>query len=419
MRFAPMFFGEDDRQNAAPFVQYKKEPMPSRIGRSKNESRIMLRKFFFWLHLSVGLVVGLLIAAMALTGLGLAFERQIMRGIGMPKSDASAHALRVPVDAVLAGLPQQGVPTQLIEHRDMRSMLEIRYGHERTVLADPRTGEIVGEPSQGWMRFFALNERIHRRLGLSMQNAFGHAVTGAVTLGFFCILLSGLVLWFPRRLSGANWRVRLLLYRGQKGRARHWNQHNAIGIWLLLPLLAITSTGVIMAYPWATNLLYRVTGSAPPAEGGRHGEAPRGGARGDKNFVATAAQNRFFEPMVALAAERVPDWQTITLTIPGAGDKTVAVAADPSRGGMPEKVTQLVFDRSNGHLVRVTRFGDQPMGRRLRMWARFVHTGEEFGLLGQCVAAVAALGALWLVWTGWALSWRRFFGTRPKPVVQA
>lgn len=378
-----------------------------------------MRKFFFWLHLSVGLVAGLVIAAMALTGLGLAFQRQVMSGFGMPKSDAAAHALRVPVDAVLAGLPPQGTPTQLIEHRDMRSMLEIRYGHDRTVLADPRTGEIVGEPSPGWQRFFALNERIHRRLGLSMQNAFGHAATGIVTLGFFCILLSGLVLWFPRRLSGANWRVRLLLYRGQKGRARHWNQHNAIGIWLLLPLLAISLTGVIMAYPWATNLLYRVTGSAPPAEGGHHGDGPRGGARDDKNSVAAAAQNHLFEPMVALAAERVPDWQTITLSLPAAGEKTVTVAADASRGGMPEKVTQWSFERTSGHLLRVTRFSDQPMGRRLRQWARFVHTGEEFGLLGQCVAAVAALGALWLVWTGWALSWRRFFGAAQKNAGQA
>lgn len=378
-----------------------------------------MRKFFFWLHLSVGLVAGLVIAAMAVTGLGLAFERQIMAGFGTPKSDASANALRVPVDTVLAGLPQQGTPTQLIEHRDLRSMLEIRYGHDRTLLADPRTGEIVGEPSSGLQGFFALDERIHRRLGLSMQNAFGHAATGVVTLGFFCILLSGLVLWFPRRLAGANWRVRLLLYRGQKGRVRHWNQHNAIGIWLLLPLLAITLTGVIMAYPWATNLLYRVTGSAPPADGGHHGDAPRGGAHGGKNSVAAAAQNHLFEPMVAMAAERVPDWQTITLSLPSAGEKAVTVAVDPSRGGMPEKVTQLVFDRDRGHLLRVTSFSDQPMGRRLRLWARFVHTGEEFGLLGQCVAAVAALGALWLVWTGWALSWRRFFGTRPKPVVQA
>lgn len=374
-----------------------------------------LRKFLFWLHLSVGLVVGLVIATMAATGLGMAFERQIVAGFGIPKSDASVNALRVPVDAVLTHLPQQGVPTQLVEHRDRRSMLEIKYGHDRTLLADPRTGEIVGEPSYGLRAFFELDERIHRRLGLAMQNAFGHAATGVVTLGFLCILLSGLLLWFPRKIAGAPWRVRLLLYRGLEGKARHWNQHNAIGIWLLLPLITIAATGVIIAYPWATNLLYRVTGSEPPATSEHHG--PEAAGHGGANGVAAPAM--FFEPMVAEAAEKVPNWQSITLSIPGAKDKTVAVSADVSPGGMPEKVTQLVFDRQSGHLVRVVRFGDQPMGRRLRQWARFVHTGEEFGLFGQSIAAVAALGALWLVWTGWAMSWRRFFGGAPKRAEQA
>jgi uncharacterized iron-regulated membrane protein len=376
----------------------------------------VFRSLLFWLHLGVGLGLGLVIATMAATGFVLAFERQITTAFGTPKATGSADAPRIPVDAVLAHLPQQGSPTQLVEHRDRQSLLEVRYGRESTLLADPHTGQIVGQPSRRLHGFFELDERIHRRLGLSMQNAFGRSVTGAAALGFLCILLSGIVLWFPRKLSGANWRARLLLRRGLAGKARDWNQHNAIGLWLLLPLAAIAATGVIMAYPWATNLLYRATGSEPPVAAEKHGPpaAGREDRRGHGDHGAAQAQTALLEPMVAMAAQQVPAWQSIALTVPGAKDETVAITVDAGPGGMPEKVTRMAFDRQTGRLVRVERFSDQVMGRRLRLWARFVHTGEEFGLWGQSIAALAALGALWLVWTGWAMSWRRFFGSAKR-----
>ena len=57
----------------------------------------------------------------------------------------------------------------------------------------------------------------------------------------------------------------------------------------------------------------------------------------------------------------------------------------------------------------------QNLGRRLRMYSRFLHTGELFGLIGQTVAALCTLAAILLVWTGLALAWRRFFGPKPSP----
>jgi uncharacterized iron-regulated membrane protein len=51
----------------------------------------------------------------------------------------------------------------------------------------------------------------------------------------------------------------------------------------------------------------------------------------------------------------------------------------------------------------------QNLGRRLRMYARFLHTGELFGLIGQTLAALCTLTTLILIWTGFALTFRRFF----------
>jgi uncharacterized iron-regulated membrane protein len=36
-----------------------------------------------------------------------------------------------------------------------------------------------------------------------------------------------------------------------------------------------------------------------------------------------------------------------------------------------------------------------------------VHTGEQYGIVGQTIALLASLAACFLVYTGLALAWRR------------
>ncbi|HJO17620.1 MAG TPA: hypothetical protein QGH09_05425 [Vicinamibacterales bacterium] len=43
-----------------------------------------------------------------------------------------------------------------------------------------------------------------------------------------------------------------------------------------------------------------------------------------------------------------------------------------------------------------------------RIWLRYAHTDEVYGIVGQTVAGLASLAGGILVWTALALSWRRF-----------
>lgn len=372
----------------------------------------VVRRIFFWLHLSVGIVAGVVIGLMAATGFLLAYERPIKTQFGQPHLPELAQSVTPPgVDAILAGLRRsaQGQPTQLLVHRDARQPMEARWGRESTLLIDGRTGQSVGRPSVRMQRFFSFVESLHRSIGFGMQNAFGRGVAGAATLCFLFILLSGLLLWIPRSPGWPAFRVRLLLRRGLKARAREWNHHHVVGVWLLLPLLVIVLSGLVMAYPWANNLLYTMTGSRlqPDAHHEEHHEEHGAGRH---NPMQPEQPGPALEPVLLGAEASVPEWQTLTVNVPSAKSKTVTVAADTSQGGRPEKVTNLTFDAQTGQLVGVQRFSDNVAGRRLRAWARTLHTGEEFGLIGRTVAALAALGGFYLVWTGLALSWRRFFG---------
>jgi hypothetical protein len=50
---------------------------------------------------------------------------------------------------------------------------------------------------------------------------------------------------------------------------------------------------------------------------------------------------------------------------------------------------------------------DASRGSKLRRWFRFIHTGEQYGVIGQTIAGLSTLAACFLVYTGLALSFRR------------
>ncbi|HEY9509370.1 MAG TPA: PepSY domain-containing protein, partial [Verrucomicrobiae bacterium] len=76
----------------------------------------------------------------------------------------------------------------------------------------------------------------------------------------------------------------------------------------------------------------------------------------------------------------------------------------------------LTLDPFTGEVLRKESFSDYNLGRQVRSWTRFLHTGEALGNIGQIVAGLASLLSLLLVWTGFALAWRRFFGRKKNAV---
>ena len=80
---------------------------------------------------------------------------------------------------------------------------------------------------------------------------------------------------------------------------------------------------------------------------------------------------------------------------------------DEGYGGQPQKRGTLTITRA-GAVERWDTFADLSVGRRLRSWLRFVHTGEYYGLIGQTIAGLVSIGGVVLVWTGVSLAIRRF-----------
>ena len=269
----------------------------------------------------------------------------------------------------------------------------------------------------------------HRYVALSGDNRpVGKSITGASNLIFLFIVVSGPLIW---------WRGAVVWFRkGLKGKALFFNWHHVFGLWTAVPLFLVVLSATVISYPWASNLVYTLTGSEPPAQtgaGGGRGEAAnrggRGGERGGENRGAQAqgqgssanggprqegdtgglpeAVLNSIDAGLARVDQDFADWETISVRVPNAPDAALSFNVDRGSTGQPQRRSTITFDRKTGGVAKIETFADQNLGRRTRSWLRYVHTGEYYGVLGQAVAGIASFAGVMLVGTGFALSLQR------------
>lgn len=366
-----------------------------------------MRRALFWAHLVAGVVAGAIILILSLTGTLLSFERQVTAWADRRANRtvaSSPGAARMPVEALVAkaSAATSVPPSSILLRSGADCPVEIGFGRERTLFVDPSSGETLGEGSPAIRRLYSTIEAWHRRLGAKPAGrSLGRELTGASNLVFLFVVATGPILWWPRTWTRQALRSSMLFQFRLRGRARDWNWHNTFGIWCSIPLFFVVLTGVVMSYPWANQLLYRLAGSeAPPPESAPQGRSPR------------PVRLDGLDSLFARAGELAPGWKTISARL--APGKTVSFTIDEGDGGQPHRRMQLDLDRESGAVVRSVPFDAAPTGRKLRILARFVHTGEAGGIPGQFLAAVASAGAVVLVWTGLALAWRRFRSWRSR-----
>lgn len=378
------------------------------------------RRILFWLHLTSGCIAGTVIFFLAITGTCLAFERQVIAWADHGHQAAASNDAKQPIANLIAEAEAYGHAsvTAIAIHSSSSAPVEITTGREpaRVLLFDPHSGVLLGESAPRLRAFFTQVTALHRWFGMQSQNrTTAHAIKGAFTLAMLFLVCSGVVLWLPRKWTRQHV-GKSMLFRGDlKGRARDWNWHNVIGIWIAAPIFIIVLTGVIMAYPWANDLLYRLTGNAPPprqSEAASKDRSTEHKSGGKNHHITNTVTN--LDALFSLAGQQIAEWRTITLRIPNPGANVFAFQVDRGDGGRPDLRAQVTIDSISNHIINTESFYSYNEGRRLRLWARFTHTGEAFGIPGETVTAGASLGAAALIWTGFSLAFRRFRSWRNR-----
>jgi uncharacterized iron-regulated membrane protein len=405
----------------------------------------------FWLHLVCGVAAGIVIFIMSVTGALLTYQRQITAWADTRAYRIEPAAQRLSTDALLARVAESRPdlsPTAVVVRSEPTAPTSLTIGAGRQLFVDPYTGAVLGEGNgQGVRAFFRVVVEWHRYVAASgPSRPMGRAVTGAANLAFLFIVLSGLFLWWPRSWKWSAVRSITWFKGGLRGKARDFNWHNTIGFWSAIPLAIIVAGGVVISYPWATALVYRAYGEAPPAPAGAAargggpgargaGAGARGGGPGARQGGVEAGthaersasarpdiEGATLDTMLATASTQMPDWKTISISLPASNAPRVVLTLDSGDGGQPQKRATLTLDRRTGETVRWEPFSSQSSGRKARTWLRFAHTGEVYGMVGQTLAGLVTAGGAVLVWTGVALALRRFSAWRKRarePIAKA
>lgn len=376
-----------------------------------------LRRVVFWMHVTAGLVAGVVILVMSVTGVLLTYEKQMIRWAdGHRVSAPRSASVWMPIDALVAAAEAArpgAQPAAVVIRRDGTAPVELSFGRDGSIFVDPYTGAVLGAGSTRARAFFRGVTEWHRYLGRRDDaRAIGKAVTGACNLAFFFLVLSGFYLWWPRTWTWTQFRHVLWFRRGVSGKARDFNWHHVIGYWSLVPLAVIVWSGVVISYPWATDLTYRLAGETPPPRA-TPASVPSGsvpataGPLGERS-LSTRDSSQSLDRLVARAAEHTGDWTIISAKLPLPSQGPVSVTVDAGTGAQPHKRGTLQLERATGAEVAWEPFAASSRGRQWRTWLRFTHTGEWYGIAGQTIAGIVTTGVVVLVWTGMALSWRRF-----------
>lgn len=347
-----------------------------------------MRRVFFWSHFALGLVAALFIFVMSVTGALLSFESQATNWARNAAITAPSDAEPLGLAGLIAAAEAQGAaPGQTLTiASDPSNAAQLAKSRRDVVWLNPYDGSALEDPAVAG--FFGWVEGVHRWFSLAGgRSAIGGWLMQAGNLVFAVILLTGIVIWWPRKWKWSFLRRQIGFQKGLPTRqARYFNWHHVLAFWSLVPLLAVVLSGVLISYSWASGPVYALFGTAQSAE--------QAVVR-DATEVQAGGGEMPLDQLAALAVEGLNDWKRLSITLPGPQDETVDFVADRGNGVAP-------YAKDT---IRVTRDGSSvevllPAPTNPRFFVRFLHTGEVFGMTGQLLAGLASVAAAVLVYTG-------------------
>ena len=239
-----------------------------------------IRKAIFWFHLFCGVIAGIIILIMSGTGVALTYQKQMTAWADKKiyQVQTTANAMPLSAETLLErfrNAQPQANPISLSLSSDPAMPASIMMAPNETIFINPYSGEILGPASHGVRTFFRVMTDWHRWLALAGENRkIGKAVTGVCNSIFLFLAVSGLYVWWPSRWSPGIFRTLAWFRDGLSSKGRDSNWHNVFGFWSLIPLIVIIISAVVISYPWAGKLVFKMAGSQmsppsrPPGPGG-------------------------------------------------------------------------------------------------------------------------------------------------------
>lgn len=379
--------------------------------KSKNK-KSRLRRISDWLHLWLGIASGLIVLMLGVTGCIYVFQKEITqlihrkeifvevpsnpktlplsllkanaeKALGNKKKITFVSAYKAPGRAWELGVYKPGDPNAFwyfdsIDYYDV-------------VLINPYTGKVTLVADYKY-EFFGVVKMIH--WSLLINHPIGQQITGWSTFIFVFLLISGMVMWWPKNLKKSNFDKSFKVKWKARFKRINYDMHNVLGFYVMLICLMLALTGLVWAFQWFQTTVYIVASrsTTPPKVVE---------VKSDSTKTITAIP---FDIAFEQARKIFTNEDRIAMSPANGGSATIYAT------GYRGKETfwnydVLQFDQYSGKLLHRANQSEKNGGETVIGMNYDIHVGAILGLTGKIMAFFASLIAASLPITGFIIWW--------------
>ncbi|WP_298240064.1 PepSY domain-containing protein [uncultured Bradyrhizobium sp.] len=351
-----------------------------------------IKAVLFQVHSVAGLILAVLVSLIALTGAIMSFEDEIVDHLNagiMQVAPRQAPAL-MPDELVarLKAAQDLGKVAAVTLSSDPSAAVHVRFardgqgGRPTSLYVDPYDARVLGAPRGE--AFFATVRRLHRWLLIPGDGkGWGRPITGTIALGLIVMLVTGLVLRWPRRAGSVKMWLKPNL--GLGGRGLHRSLHTVIGTWVLPVYLTMALTGLYFSFEWykdgVTWLLARPHVSAAKMTT----KPPRPDGRTEPVAIG------FDRAWTTFQREEGDRYSQVLLTLPAGPGTAIRIRSWGKDSLLETTRDEFRIDAVTGQLVSAERFTNKTFGEKIIAAIYDIHRGEILGWPGKLAFMIAAI----------------------------
>jgi uncharacterized iron-regulated membrane protein len=363
-----------------------------------------VKKIIGTAHLWLGLSSGLLVFIISVTGCIYAFQAEIQN------LTQSYRFVEYEEKPVLPPSRLRAIAEKELPGKHVHAVLYAKPGKAAQVIfydfdpeyfylvyLNPYSGEVlkVKDENADFFRFILMG---HFYLWLPWE--IGQLVSTSATLVFLAMLITGLVLWWPKNKKATNQRFKIKW--SARWRRKNYDLHNVLGFYITWIAIILAVTGLVFGFQWFAKGLYEVAGGEKelmyiePASDTTAQVAQRDIPPGDLLYKKLRAEN----PTAEVIEVHVPETKSSSLLVTVNADDKTYWQTD-YRYFDQYTLKELPVDHIYGRLNNA-----DASDKLLRM-NYDIHTGAVIGLPGKILAFFASLIAASLPVTGFYIWWGR------------
>jgi uncharacterized iron-regulated membrane protein len=366
----------------------------------KRKHRSLFYRVSAWLHLWLGLVTGIVVVIVSVTGAILTFEEELrlllqpyqkVQDTGKPFLPPSVLA-----DATKKQYNIKGVSVVIYRGLD-RSAIIPWYGDRKNMLVnfvDPYTGKgLHSQPLNS--DFYRIMIEGHYQLWLPRK--IGAPIVTYSTLIFVITLITGLVLWWPKKWTRSTREQSFFVKITGTFKRLNYDLHNVLGFYSLLIAMILGLTGIVFGAKWFSDAVYWT------ASGGEKKTFERAMSDTTLTYIRKSPDEDILFARLQKAKVDMTN-QSVTFGYPFGKAGTWSVAVNPSMGSKRYQEQSSHFEQHSLKLLKADpNFATLNGGEKLSRLNYDLHVGSVWGLPTKIIAFLACIISASLPITGFII----------------